>query len=99
MCAGLYRRKRAPVVKMDVGDNRHRTRRCSLAKNLRRLDIRCSQPHDVSPGLRASHQPRGKRVKVVRIVGKHRLHAHRRTSANSHATNHHLPRLTPSRRY
>jgi hypothetical protein len=77
---------------MYVSDKWHRTLRHGLAKRLRRLKIRHRKPHDISASFMACAQMRRDCGGIVRIVGKHRLHAHQRAASNRHFSDHHLSR-------
>ena len=96
--ARLDRRQRAAVVEMDIRHERHGALLRRPSQDLRRLHIGDREPHDVGPRLGAGAEMRGNGGKVVRIVGQHRLHAHRRAAAQRHAADLHRP-CRPARRH
>ena len=95
-CIGprLYRRERAAVVKMNIGDHRNRRSLSYFAKNLRGIDIRNSETNDITTDRSACGDLLGKFSGIVRVDITHRLDTHRSAPADGDRSDLHRSRIT-----
>ena len=82
--AGLDRRQRETVVKVDVRHHRQRRVRADFAQRLRRLHIRHGTANNVAARVRQCANLRQSSLRVARIRVGHGLHRDGRAAANQY---------------
>ena len=82
--AGLDRRQRETVVKMNVRDHRQRRAGADFAQRLRRLHIRHGTANNVAARVRQCANLRQSSLRVARVRVGHGLHRDGRAAANQY---------------
>jgi hypothetical protein len=83
---------------VDVGDHRDRRQADDFRQRLRVLRLRHRDPNDLAAGGGKRGDLGSRRLDVVRLRQRHRLHDDRRTTTDPHAADADLPRTRHSRR-
>ena len=101
--AGVDRPQREARVEVDVRDHRDRREADDLRQRVRVLDLRDRAAHDLAAGGRERRDLRRRRLDVVRLRQRHRLHDDGRAAADLHVADpdralarHQFPRLPMS---
>ena len=97
--AVLHRRQRQLVVKVNVGDQRHRAAVHQRAHGFRARLVVHGDADDVRARDRQRADLRERRLHVRRVRIGHRLHGNRRAAADEHAAGLHLPGLLRHSRF
>jgi hypothetical protein len=87
-----------PGLEVDVRDHRQRRTRRDRGQRVGVVLRRYGDPYDLAARRGQFGDLLQRRVHVGGRGCRHRLHRHRRTAADRHGTNHHLPRLPPDDR-